>query len=113
MNPDDAQSALDHAPPDHTEDEEWIGAKQIGLTKLASGCVLTMAGAVVTCCLLVMNGAFIMALLATAAAGGVNWLDEKPSLSQFILFSAPILLTVVQWILIDTLRWILRRRRSR
>lgn len=112
MTPHDTQSLVGTPSSAHGEGDEWIGAERIKLTGLASGCAVAFAGSVVTCALLVMNGALVMALLATAATGGVNWLQEKPSLSQFILFSLPIFLTIVQWMMIDTLRWILRRRKS-
>ncbi|MBB3207654.1 hypothetical protein FHS27_003479 [Rhodopirellula rubra] len=112
MNPDDAQSPLDHAFPPHHESEEWIGAKKIDVTDLAGGCLATFVSAAITSCLLILNGALVMAMLSTAAAAGVEWV-EGPRMSQFILFSAPILLVILQWMMIDTLRRILHKRRWR
>jgi len=109
MNPDDAQSSFEHSFPPHAEADEWIGAKQTELSDLAGGCLAIGGSAFVTTCLLVMNGALVMALLTTASAARVPFSDN-PKAGQFILFSVPILLTVIQWKLIDTLRRILRRR---
>jgi len=65
--------------------------------------------AALSCVFLVINGAFVMALLSVAASGGAQWIENE-KLSQFLLFGLPIALLIVQWRLIDTLRWILRRR---
>lgn len=73
---------------------------------------MTFCSAVVTCCLLVLNGALVMALLAAMAAAGVEWVKNEPA-SQFVLFSGPICLAIVQWLMIDTLRGIIRRHRWR
>ncbi|MFG0289711.1 MAG: hypothetical protein ACF8CQ_16140 [Rhodopirellula sp. JB044] len=112
MNPDDAQSHLDHHFPSHHESEEWIGAKKIELPVLAGGCLATLLSAVITSGLLVANGALVMALLSTAAAAGVEWVKGE-RLSQFILFAAPIALVILQWMMIDTVRRILHKRRWR
>ncbi len=92
--------------------DQWIGAKQFELAGLAGGCVMTFGSAVVTCCLLVLNGALVMAILAAISATGVEWVKNEQA-SQFVLFAGPICLTIVQWMMIDTLRGILRRQRRR
>lgn len=89
--------------------DEWIGAKRFELTDVAGGCVVATASAVISCVLLVINGAFIMALLSVVAGSGQAWITNE-KLSQFLLFSCPVLLLFIQWWLIDTLRWILRKR---
>lgn len=91
--------------------DEWIGAKRFELTDLAGGCVVATSSAVVSCVLLVINGAFVMALLSVVAGSGQAWISNE-KLSQFLLFSCPVLLLFIQWWLIDTLRWILRKRSS-
>lgn len=95
--------------PKQVGSDEWIGAKQFELTDVAGGCVVTTASAAFSCVLLVINGAFTMALLSVVAGSGQSWITNE-KLSQFLLFSCPVLLLFVQWWLIDTLRWILRKR---
>lgn len=90
--------------------ERWIGAKQFGLAGFAGGCLMTFGSAVVTCSLLILNGALVMAVLAAMSATGVRWV-EKERASQFALFAGPICLAIMQWMMIDTLRGILRRQR--
>lgn len=94
----------------HVGSDEWIGAQQFEVTDIAGGCMASTFSAVLSCFLLVINGAFVMALLSVAGASGVDWIKFE-KVSQFILFSLPIAFLIVQWWLIDTLRWILRRRR--
>ena len=91
--------------------DEWIGAKGFDLTDVVGGCVVTTASAAFSCVLLVINGAFIMALLSVVAGSGQSWITNE-KLSQFLLFSCPVLLLFIQWWLIDTLRWILRKRNA-
>ncbi|MCM2374398.1 hypothetical protein [Aporhodopirellula aestuarii] len=112
MNPDEAQSTLEHGFPPHHESEEWIGAKHIELTDLAGGCLMTLSSAAITCFLLTLNGALVLALMSTAAAAGVEWVNGE-RIGQFILFAAPISLAVGQWMMLDTLRRILRRRKKK
>ncbi|MEM9364964.1 MAG: hypothetical protein AAGD07_03135 [Planctomycetota bacterium] len=81
---------------------------RIGPTEITGGCLLALGSAVVSCVLLLVNGAFVMALLAAFAAGGVAWITN-PKVSQFLLFSLPVAMLVVQWMMIDYLRWLIRR----
>ncbi|WP_404309203.1 hypothetical protein [Neorhodopirellula lusitana] len=89
--------------------EGYIGAKHFEITDIAGGCIMVFASGAISCVLLVINGAFVMALLSAFAAGGARWVENE-KFSQFLLFSLPVALLIVQWYLIDTLRWILRRR---
>jgi hypothetical protein len=93
----------------HVGSDEWIGAKHFEVTDIAGGCITATTSALLSCLLLVINGAFVMALLSVVAASGQNWITNE-KLSQFLLFSVPVILLLIQWWLIDTLRWILRRR---
>ena len=113
MNPDEPPLRLDHPPHPVADAEEWIGAKRMEISDLAGGCLVTSGSALVTFVLLVLNGALVMAVLATLSAAGVQLIQDQGAMekaSQFVLFAAPIMLTVLQWKMIDTLRWILRRR---
>ena len=91
-----------------TESDSPSNLNRIGPTDLAGGCLLAVGSAVISCVLLLVNGAFVMALLAAFAAGGVEWI-RNPKVSQFFLFSMPVALLVVQWMMIDYLRWLIRR----
>jgi len=97
--------------PGHPAADEWIGAKQFEVTDIAGGCLMISVSAVVSCGLLVINGGLVMAILSAIAAGGVNWVQNE-KFSQFVLFAAPIGLLILQWMLLDTLRWIIRRRKK-
>ncbi|TWU18688.1 hypothetical protein [Allorhodopirellula heiligendammensis] len=113
MNRDQTPFQIDRSPrPAMGESDPWIGAKQFEWTGLAGGCLMTSGSAVLTCCLLILDGALVMAVLAAMAAGGVQWVNNEQA-SQFLLFSGPICLTIVQWLMIDTLRGIVRRQRRR
>lgn len=94
------------------EGDQWIGAKQFEWSGLAGGCLMSFGSAMVTCCLLVLNGAVIMGTLAAMAASGVNWVKNEHA-HQFVLFAGPIFLAVIEWFMIDTVRGILRRQRRR
>ena len=100
---------IDRVGSDRAASEEWIGAQRFEITDIAGGCLVSTFSAVLSCFLLLINGAIVMALLSVAASGGAEWIQNE-KLSQFLLFCLPITLLIVQWWLIDTLRWILRRR---
>jgi len=95
---------------DQVGSDESIGAQRIEITEIAGGCLVSSFSAVLSCVFLVINGAIVMAFLSVAASGGAEWIQNE-KLSQFLLFGLPVALLIVQWRLIDTLRWILRRRR--
>lgn len=78
---------------------------------MTAGCLMAFGSAVVTCGLLFINGSFVMALLTAFAASGPSW-ARKPEVSQFILFSMPVVLVVVQWMMIDYVRRRFRQRPS-
>lgn len=104
---------LDHASqPAVMESNPWIGAIHFEWSGLAGGCLMSFGSAVVTCCLLVLNGAVIMGILAAMAATGVDWVKNEHA-NQFALFAGPIFLAVIEWFMLDTVRAILRRQRRR
>ncbi len=114
MNPDEPPLRLEHPPHPVADAEEWIGAKRMEISELAGGCLMMSGSSLITFVLLVLNGALVMAILTTLSAAGVQLLQNegaKEKATQFVLFAGPIVLTVLQWKMIDTLRWIFRRRR--
>ncbi len=64
---------------------------------------MAVMSAVVTSFMLLVNGSIIWAILSLFASQGYQW-AAKPELSQFALFLFPVLLTLVEWKLLDYLR---------
>ncbi len=73
------------------------------------GCLLAMLMAVGTGVMLLINGSLVLALLNRYAKDLPLWV-RRPDVLQFALFCLPVLMVVVQWVLIDNLRSIFRRR---
>ncbi len=77
------------------------------------GCFLVMGSALVsalmTALLLLINGSLVMAVMPFFIQSGPPWL-ASPGLSQFVLFAAPVLLVIGQWMMMDYLRTRLARR---
>ncbi|EMI23042.1 putative membrane protein [Rhodopirellula maiorica SM1] len=61
-----------------------------------------------TCILLFFNASFVMALLTAAESKFPIWAQNAEA-SQFILFTVPLVLVVLQWMLIDYARSRFRR----
>lgn len=78
-------------------------------TTLLAGCLMTLVSASITGLLLFLNGSLVMALLTAFSASGPSW-AKKPAFSQFVLFSLPVALVVIQWMMIDYLRTRFRSR---
>lgn len=77
----------------------------------AAGCVFALTVALVTGILLLLNGALVLALLKQTS----NQLPQfvrKPQILQFLLFFLPVVLAVAEWILLDAIRALFRRRES-
>jgi hypothetical protein len=75
---------------------------------LTTGCAMSVGSALVTCVLLFVNGSLVLAVL-TAVQAGASW-AARPEFSQFMLFLAPVVLTVAEWMIIDFVRSRLRSR---
>ncbi|MEC9002200.1 MAG: hypothetical protein VX644_02410 [Planctomycetota bacterium] len=56
------------------------------------------------CVLLVLNVAFVASLFRTAAREGPEWL-RHPKVEQMILLIGPLIVLVIQWWLIDVLKY--------
>lgn len=89
---------------------ERIGGNRFGVSDVAGGCLLAVGSTAVSCSLLVINGALVMAVLAALSASGVEWVRNDQA-SQFMLFSIPVALLIVQWMMIDYVRHVLRKSR--
>ena len=76
---------------------------------LATGCLLALGSALLTCLMLFINGSLVMGILTALASSGPPWLAGE-KFRQFALFSLPVLLAIVQWMMIDYLRTRLSRR---
>jgi len=64
------------------------------------------------CVLLVLNVAFVASLFRTVARQGPEWL-RHPKVEQMILLIGPLVVLIIQWWLIDVLRYQLRGVRRR
>jgi len=64
------------------------------------------------CVLLVLNVAFVASLFRTVAREGPEWL-RHPKVEQMILLIGPLVVLIIQWWLIDVLRYQLRGVRGR
>ena len=77
---------------------------------LATGCLFATGSALLTCLMLFINGSLVMGILTALATTGSPLLGNE-KFRQFVLFSVPVLLAVVQWMMIDYVRTRLSRRR--
>ena len=103
------RSQLDSAAPSGQEAEPFDPSQ---LTRIGySGCVATLAWAVVACLLLFINGGLVLALLHEFGAEfDGTWLrDER--VTQLLVLIGPVVLLVMQWWFIDKLRSYLPVRR--
>ncbi|TWT76566.1 hypothetical protein CA13_70610 [Planctomycetes bacterium CA13] len=72
------------------------------------GCLATLGSVSVTCVLLFLNASFVMAVMKLIEPQFPSWMD-RPGTNQFLLFSIPVVLVVVEWMLIDYARGRFRR----
>ncbi|TWU06406.1 hypothetical protein [Stieleria varia] len=75
----------------------------------AIGCFFALVVAFVTAVLLLLNGSLVLALLNRVAKDLPMWM-RRPGFLQFALFSLPVVLVVLEWILFDYLRSLFRKR---
>jgi hypothetical protein len=79
-------------------------------SSVPAGCLYAFSSAIVTCVLLFLNGAIVMAFLRAVANSGAQW-ARNPRIMQFLLLLIPVILVVLQWMLLDYLRCRFRRTR--
>jgi len=88
----------------------WRGnADEVGT--VTAGCLFSMGSALLTCFLLFINGALVMAVVRALAQSGPSWLGHA-EFSQFLLLSIPVLLVIIEWLMFDYLRSRLGQRRT-
>ncbi len=75
---------------------------------VSAGCVFSIASALLTSLMLFINGSLVMAILTAMQRAGLTWI-ASPQLSQFLLFTIPVVLMIVQWLMIDYVRTRMRR----
>lgn len=86
-------------------------AKPSGFLAVIGGAMASMMSALVTVFLLSINGAIALVVFSVFAEGENEWLKRKDVL-QFGLFTLPLILLVVEWIVWDQLQAMFGRRRS-
>lgn len=70
---------------------------------LATGCLSAIASASITCFMLFVNGALVMAILTAIAQSGPEWAGNA-EFTQFMVFTTPVAMVVAQWMMIDYVR---------
>jgi len=73
-----------------------------------TGCFYVLGVAAMACLLLFINGGMVMAFFEAATETGPRWLRNK-QLMQFTLFVAPVVLLILQWMIFDFVRRVLRK----
>lgn len=73
-----------------------------GSTVLA-GCMSAVISALVTALMLFINGALVLAVLVAVKGESQSWFNDK-RVSQFLLYTIPVALVIVQWLMIDYVR---------
>jgi len=82
---------------------------RVGLTTLLASTGSALLSALVTAVMLLINGSFVSVLLSAFASSGPEWL-ARPGVLQFILFVAPLMMVVVEWMILDTVADLFVRR---
>ncbi|TWU60390.1 hypothetical protein Poly51_06650 [Rubripirellula tenax] len=77
---------------------------------VSAGCILAIGSALVTSFMLFINGSLVMALISVVSQAGPEWASNA-QLSQFLLFTLPVILVIIEWMMIDYVRTRLRQRR--
>lgn len=84
-----------------------IGWNLRTLAQATGGCLAVTGSAVLSCVLLLVNAALMMAILAAAEAAGVVWMQTEGA-AQLVLFAGPVAVLIIQWMMIDYLRAFVR-----
>ncbi|GAA5508243.1 hypothetical protein Rcae01_03709 [Novipirellula caenicola] len=95
-------------PPENPSAENPLDSAERVTSPRWLGCAATLGSVVVTCILLFFNASFVMALLTAVESKFPIWAKNAEA-SQFILFTMPLVLVVLQWMLIDYARSRFRR----
>lgn len=101
---------------DQFKGDSSIGQTSIGQTPIgnesrggsstgwaAVGCLTTLCSAAVTTVLLFIDGSFVLAVVSMLARNQVPYMDDE-RVAQFLCFTLPVAMVVVQWMMIDYVR---------
>ncbi|QDT06100.1 hypothetical protein K227x_45070 [Rubripirellula lacrimiformis] len=80
-------------------------------SSVSAGCVFALGSALITSLMLFVNGSLVMAVISAMQRSGPDWANHA-QLSQFLLYTLPVVLVVIEWMMIDYLRTRFSRRRS-
>lgn len=67
---------------------------------MAAGCLYSLAVAIVTGMLLLVNGSLVLVFVKAMARSG-STIASRPDVAQFLLLSIPVVMVVFEWKLID------------
>ena len=73
-----------------------------GTIALSAGIVSALVSALITAALLLINGALVMVALGSVNAVTPPWM-ARDGILQFLLFSIPLVLVVIEWMIWDVL----------
>ncbi len=79
---------------------------------MTAGCMLAIGSALVTSLMLFINGSLVMAIVSAVQRTSPSWAGSV-QLSQFLLFTVPVLFVILEWMMIDYVRTRIRHRRFR
>ena len=68
-----------------------------------AGCAIGIGSALFTCLLLYLNGSLVLAVVSALKQPEGNWLDDE-RVVQCVLFTVPVILVVIEWMMIDYVR---------
>ena len=71
-----------------------------GLRSIAASMLMTLVIALITGFLLLLNGAIVLVSLKTILRGGPDW-TQSTGVWQFLLFTIPVVLVILQWMAWD------------
>lgn len=88
-----------------------VAAKRPGIAAYVAAAATALFSAGVTALMLLINGSLVLVVMSAFSSAGPDW-SHRPGFLQFVLFSAPLALAVLQWMLWDLISGFLSRRRD-
>ncbi|MEM6690865.1 MAG: hypothetical protein AAF664_15640 [Planctomycetota bacterium] len=95
----------------HEEISEESISTEVTRSVVAAGCFAAIISAVVTGVLLFVNGSLVLAAWLSFRPVGDEWYSKR-EFGQFLIYSVPLGLVVIQWMMIDYVRMRLRFKSS-
>ena len=96
------------SPPIRELDEASVST-EVSRPVVAAGCLAAIISAAVTGLLLFVNGSLVLAMWLSFRPAGDAWYTSD-AFGQFLIYSMPLALVVIQWMMIDYVRTRLRLR---